>query len=44
MMFHNPEGEKLVTEMYHKSYLSPELQWRSSWQKLALFSFYTNLC
>jgi len=30
--------QKLVTEMYHKSYSSPQPQWRSSWQKLALFS------
>ena len=29
--------QKLFTEMYHKSYSSPEPQRRSSWQKLALF-------
>ena len=36
--------QKLVTEMYHKSYSSPEPQWRSGWQKLTLFFSFTNLC
>ena len=36
--------QKLVTEMYRKSYLLSEPQWRSSWQKLALFFSFTNLC
>jgi len=31
--------QKLVTEMYHTPYSSPEPQRRSSWQKLALFFF-----
>jgi len=30
--------QKLLSEMHHKSYSSPELQWRSSWQKPACFS------
>ena len=36
--------QKLVTEMCHKPYSSPEPQWRSNWQKLALFISFTNLC
>jgi len=34
----------LVTEMYHKSYSLLKSQWRSGWQKLALFFSFTNLC
>jgi len=36
--------QKLFTEMYHKSYSSPEPQWLSSWQKMALFFSFTSLC
>jgi len=43
MLFCNTE-KNLVIEMHHKSFSSPEPQWRSSWQKLALFFFFTNLC
>jgi len=38
------ERQQPVTEMHHKSYSSPEPQWRSSWQKLALFFSFTNVC
>jgi len=38
------ERQKLVTEMHHKSYSSPELQRRSIWQTLALLFSVTNLC
>jgi len=44
MIFTAQKRQKLVTEMYHKSYSSPEQQWRSNWQKLALFFSFTNLC
>ena len=36
--------QKLVTDMCYKSYSSPQPQWRSSWQKLALVLSFTNLC
>jgi len=36
--------QKLVTDMYHKSYSLREPQWRSIWQKLTLFLSLTNLC
>ena len=42
--FTKQKRQKLVTEMYHKSCSSPEPQWRISWQKLALFSSFINLC
>jgi len=35
---------KLVTRTHRKFYSSPEPQLRSSWQKLALFFSFTNLC